>query len=174
MVQEHYVYFEMDSFKNWRYIKRSVRLLYLPSKDTAVCLIRDLHCSLYSLKMSKCLHAGTVELVVHKYTTPVQVEDKNNWVFAAKITEQLGLEGWTALPTNRLHLHSCLFAAVVIIWLLRTFTLLTKKNLITNIFASLNHMKFNLHNLIFHKISISPQQFFLYVTLSDCRGTHVS
>ena len=65
--------------------------------------------------MSKCLHAGTVELVVHKYTTPVQAEDKNNRVFAAKITEQLGLEGWTVLPTNRLHLHSCLFEAVVII-----------------------------------------------------------
>lgn len=37
-------------------IVRVVVRTYLPSNDTAVCLIGDLHSWLHSLKMHKCLH----------------------------------------------------------------------------------------------------------------------
>jgi hypothetical protein len=32
-------------------------VMYLPSNDTAVCLIGDLHCGLLSLKICECVHA---------------------------------------------------------------------------------------------------------------------
>lgn len=94
-------------------IVRVVRT-YLPSNDTAVCLIGDLHSWLHSLKMHKCLHPAEASELLASQPCRNRCEEEKNW----KFTGQLRRAGWTALPRHRSRLYCCLSLSSSSRWLL--------------------------------------------------------